>query len=58
MELLPKQVEVNIDDVLELLGPMFTNPAVRSYAVDYLCKADDDVSLVIIIYYFCTEAEQ
>ena len=58
MELLPKWAEVDVDDALELLGPMFTNPAVRSYAVDRLRKADDDVSLVIIIHCSRAEAEQ
>lgn len=41
-ELLTKWIEIDVDDALELLGPSFKNPAVRSYAVDRLRKADDD----------------
>ncbi|KAK9352207.1 kinase-like domain-containing protein [Lipomyces doorenjongii] len=41
-ELLSKWNEIDVDDALELLGPSFRNPAVRSYAVDRLRKADDD----------------
>lgn len=42
IELLGKWTEVEVDDALELLGPTFTNYAVRSYAVDRLRKAGDD----------------
>ncbi|KAK9455873.1 kinase-like domain-containing protein [Dipodascopsis uninucleata] len=41
-ELLSKWNEIDVDDALELLGPSFKNPAVRSYAVDRLRKADDE----------------
>lgn len=44
VELLPKWADVDVDDALELLGPQFTNRAVRGYAVSQLRKADDDVS--------------
>jgi phosphatidylinositol 3-kinase len=36
--------EVGIDDALELLGPGFTHPKVRAFAVHRLAKAEDDVS--------------
>ncbi|KAL7275774.1 Phosphatidylinositol (PI) 3-kinase [Rhizina undulata] len=42
VQLLPKWVEVDVDDALELLGPNFVNPEVRAYAVDRLRKADDE----------------
>ncbi|KAK9448492.1 kinase-like domain-containing protein [Limtongia smithiae] len=42
IELLPKWVEIDVDDALELLGPSFRISAVRSYAVDRLRKADDE----------------
>lgn len=41
-QLLWKWTEIDIDDALELLGPTFDHPAVRSYAVDRLRKADDE----------------
>ncbi|KAK9471138.1 kinase-like domain-containing protein [Dipodascopsis tothii] len=41
-ELLSKWIEIDVDDALELLGPTFKHPAVRSYAVDRLRKADDE----------------
>lgn len=41
VELLPKWAEVDIADALELLGPIFKNQKVRSYAVDRLRKAND-----------------
>ncbi|KAI9706856.1 MAG: Phosphatidylinositol (PI) 3-kinase [Bogoriella megaspora] len=42
VQLLPKWTEIDVDDALELLGPTFDNPAVRSYAVDRLRKSDDE----------------
>jgi hypothetical protein len=35
--------EVGVDDALELLGPGFTNQAVRAFAVKRLERADDEV---------------
>ncbi|CBX97228.1 hypothetical protein IAQ61_007358 [Plenodomus lingam] len=40
--LLEKWAEVDVDDALELLGPHFDHPVVRSYAVERLKKADDE----------------
>lgn len=40
--LLEKWAEVDVDDALELLGPQFDHPVVRSYAVERLKKADDE----------------
>ncbi|OLL26589.1 Phosphatidylinositol 3-kinase vps34 [Neolecta irregularis DAH-3] len=42
IDLLSKWTEIDVDDALELLGPTFTNPTVRAYAVIRLQKADDD----------------
>jgi phosphatidylinositol 3-kinase len=36
--------DIDVDDALELLGKEFENRSVRSYAVNQLRKADDDVS--------------
>lgn len=44
VEILPLWVDIDVDDALELLGKEFGNRAVRSYAVNQLRKADDDVS--------------
>jgi len=49
VQLLPKWTEIDVDDALELLGPTFVNPAVRTYAVDRLRKADDDELLVYLL---------
>jgi phosphatidylinositol 3-kinase len=49
VQILAKWTEVDIDDALELLGPTFDNPAVRSYAVDRLRKADDDELLLYLL---------
>lgn len=35
--------EVGVDDALELLGPGFTDPGVRAFAVKRLERADDEV---------------
>jgi phosphatidylinositol 3-kinase len=40
--LLEKWAEIDVDDALELLGPHFDHPVVRSYAVERLKKADDE----------------
>lgn len=49
VEILPKWTEIDVDDALELLGPTFVNPAVRSYAVARLRKADDDELLLYLL---------
>ncbi|KAF3088108.1 Phosphatidylinositol (PI) 3-kinase [Orbilia oligospora] len=49
LELLPKWAEVDVDDSLELLGPAFTNPAVRTYAVARLKKADDNELVLYLL---------
>ncbi|KAJ5619328.1 hypothetical protein N7510_003312 [Penicillium lagena] len=49
VEILPKWTEIDVDDALELLGPTFDNPAVRSYAVERLRKADDDELLLYLL---------
>ncbi|KKY23255.1 putative phosphoinositide 3-kinase [Diplodia seriata] len=41
VQLLSKWTDIDVDDALEILGPMFDHPAVRSFAVDRLRKADD-----------------
>lgn len=45
VDLLPSWADIDVEDALELLGPSFTNSDVRTYAVNQLKKADDDVSL-------------
>ncbi|KAJ5948815.1 Phosphatidylinositol 3-kinase [Penicillium verhagenii] len=49
VEILPKWTEIDVDDALELLGPTFDNPAVRSYAVARLRKADDEELLLYLL---------
>ncbi|KAL9130157.1 MAG: hypothetical protein Q9217_001592 [Psora testacea] len=49
VQLLPKWTEIDVDDALELLGPTFDNPAVRSYAVDRLRESDDDELLLYLL---------
>lgn len=41
IDLIPKWAEIDVDSALELLGPTYSNPVVRAYAVDRLRKADD-----------------
>lgn len=48
VDLLPLWVDIDVDDALELLGKEFTNRAVRTYAVNQLRKADDDVRILEI----------
>lgn len=43
VDILPLWVDIDVDDALELLGKEFENRSVRTYAVDQLRKADDDV---------------
>ncbi|KAJ4298279.1 Phosphatidylinositol (PI) 3-kinase [Kalmusia sp. IMI 367209] len=40
--MLEKWAKIDVDDALELLGPQFDDPIVRSYAVERLKKADDE----------------
>ncbi|KAG6032292.1 hypothetical protein E4U41_007264 [Claviceps citrina] len=49
IQVLGRWTEIDVDDALELLGPSFDNPAVRSYAVDRLRKADDDELLLYLL---------
>ncbi|EGD91659.1 hypothetical protein H112_00763 [Trichophyton rubrum D6] len=49
VELLPKWTEIDVDDALELLGPLFDNPEVRAYAVDRLRKSDDEELLLYLL---------
>ena len=42
-ELLPAWADIDVEDALELLGPSFTNSHVRTFAVNQLKKADDDL---------------
>ncbi|KAJ5562693.1 C2 calcium/lipid-binding domain CaLB [Penicillium sp. DV-2018c] len=48
-EMFPKWTEIDVDDALEILGPTFDNPAVRSYAVESLRKADDEELLLYLL---------
>ncbi|CAB5217507.1 unnamed protein product [Rhizophagus irregularis] len=48
VELLPKWVDIDLDDALELLGANFKDRSVRGYAVSQLKKADDDELLLAI----------
>lgn len=43
VDILPLWVDIDVDDALELLGKEFENRSVRTYAVNQLRKADDDV---------------
>jgi phosphatidylinositol 3-kinase len=49
VQILAKWTEIDVDDALELLGPTFDNPAVRTYAVDRLRKSDDDEILLYLL---------
>ncbi|OAA48578.1 Phosphatidylinositol Kinase [Metarhizium rileyi] len=49
IQVLGRWTEIDVDDALELLGPSFDNPAVRSYAVDRLRKADDNELLLYLL---------
>lgn len=49
VQILSKWTEVDVDDALELLGPNFDNPEVRTYAVDRLRKSDDDELLLYLL---------
>lgn len=49
IQVLGRWTEIDVDDALELLGPSFDNPAVRSYAVDRLRKSDDQELLLYLL---------
>ncbi|TQV93376.1 phosphoinositide 3-kinase [Cordyceps javanica] len=49
IQVLGRWTEIDVDDALELLGSSFSNPAVRSYAVDRLRKAEDDELLLYLL---------
>ena len=49
IQVLGRWTAIDVDDALELLGPSFDNPGVRSYAVDRLRKADDDELLLYLL---------
>ncbi|OAQ98168.1 hypothetical protein LLEC1_03579 [Akanthomyces lecanii] len=49
IQVLGRWTEIDVDDALELLGSSFSNPAVRSYAVDRLRKADDHELLLYLL---------
>ncbi|KAJ1650432.1 Phosphatidylinositol (PI) 3-kinase [Dispira simplex] len=49
VELLDQWAAIDVDDALELLGPSFTNKKVRGYAVNRLCRADDDELLLYLL---------
>ena len=43
LDMLPKWIPMDVEDALELLGPTFSHPSVRKYAVTRLSQADDQV---------------
>ncbi|PHH60907.1 hypothetical protein CDD81_1068 [Ophiocordyceps australis] len=49
IQVLGRWTEIDVDDALELLGPSFDNPAVRSYAVDRLRKSGDEELLLYLL---------
>lgn len=49
IQVLGRWTAIDVDDALELLGPSFDNPGVRSYAVDRLRKADDQELLLYLL---------
>ena len=49
IQVLGRWTAIDVDDALELLGPSFDNPGVRSYAVDRLRKADDEELLLYLL---------
>lgn len=46
---LEKWIDIDVDDALELLGPTFSNSAVRAFAVKRLRKADDNELLLYLL---------
>jgi len=53
LDLLSRWSPMDVDDALELLSPVFVNPAVRKYAVTRLQQADDEVSVVLFTVMVC-----
>lgn len=51
VEILPLWVDIDVDDALELLGKEFENRSVRTYAVNQLRKANDDVKIILILFH-------
>lgn len=49
IQVLGRWTAIDVDDALELLGPSFDNPGVRSYAVERLRKADDNELLLYLL---------
>ncbi|KAI9684785.1 MAG: Phosphatidylinositol (PI) 3-kinase [Trizodia sp. TS-e1964] len=49
VQILPKWTKINVDDALELLGPSFDNPTVRSYAVNRLRDSKDEELLLYLL---------
>ena len=49
VQVLGKWTDIDVDDALELLGPTFDNPAVRSFAVERLQKADNNELLLYLL---------
>lgn len=49
IQVLGRWTEIDVDDALELLGPSFDNPGVRSYAVERLRKSDDQELLLYLL---------
>lgn len=49
IQVMAKWTEIDVDDALELLGSTFDAPAVRSYSVDRLRKADDNELLLYVL---------
>jgi len=49
VQVLGRWTDIDVDDALELLGPTFDNPAVRSFAVERLRKADDNELLLYLL---------
>ncbi|QDS75089.1 hypothetical protein FKW77_006974 [Venturia effusa] len=48
-QMLSKWTPIDVDDALELLGPNFEHPAVRTYAVDRLRKSADEELLLYLL---------
>ncbi|KEY68734.1 hypothetical protein S7711_00606 [Stachybotrys chartarum IBT 7711] len=49
IQVLGRWTEIDVDDALEILGPVFDNPGVRSYAVHRLRKSGDEELLLYLL---------
>jgi hypothetical protein len=58
VQLLPKWTSIDVDDALELLGPQFSHPAVRAYAVERLGKSNDDVRRTLFSFDYSTDQQK